>query len=113
MDVVDLLNDRETFADDLVGAVAQVVREKGARAIWAHRAWGVIASAQQVPFVVHEPIEKIEDLRSTDPPWIHVPGAWEGGIRAQLSRALATHTDAGSLVTTLKTVESESKSPAY
>ena len=102
-----------TFADDLAGAVAQVVREKGARAIWAHRGWGLVASAQQVPFVVHEPIEQIEDLRSTDPPWVHVPGAWEGSVRAQLSRALAKHTDAESLVDALKTVEPESKSPAY
>jgi len=102
-----------TWVDDLVGAVGRVVREKEARAIWAHRAWGLVASAQTVPFVVHEPIEEIEDLRSTDPPWIHVPGAWEGGLRARLSGALAVHANAETLIDTLKTVETESKNPAY
>ena len=47
----------QVYVDVLAGAVAQAVRERDAKAIWAHRAWGLVASAQTVPFVVHEPIQ--------------------------------------------------------
>ena len=93
------------YADELVAAVAAVVRDQSARVVWAHRAWAIVASAQSAPFVVHQPINGLEDLRPTDPPWLHVPGAWEGLVRDQLSKAKAVHTDVEPLLAAMKAVE--------
>ena len=101
----EAVGEGRVYADELAGAVSTVVRDQSARWVWAHRAWGLVASAQSVPFVVHEPIAELKDLRPTDPPWLHVPGAWEGVLRDRLSKAKASHVDVEPLLAAMKAVE--------
>jgi hypothetical protein len=89
------------LADELAGAVALAVRQHRVQAIWAHRAWGLVASALTLPYVVHEPITDLTHLKASDPPWIHVPGAWEGVMETQIATAVARSDDAAELLVAL------------
>ena len=85
--------------DALAGAVQSAADTRAAVAVWGHRAWGLVAGATGLPFVVEDPITVLSDLSpSTDPPWIHVPGAWTGAIEKSHSRALAVGEDPQALV---------------
>ena len=85
--------------DALAGAVQLAADTRAAVAVWGHRAWGLVAGATGLPFVVEDPITVLSDLSpSTDPPWIHVPGAWTGAIEKSHSRALAVGEDPQALV---------------
>ncbi len=88
--------------DALAGAVLAAAETRKAEAVWGHRAWGLVAAATGLPFVVEDPISSMGQVNAeTDPPWIHVPGAWEGSIEEMLSRALAVGKDPQALVVAL------------
>ena len=86
------------MADELAGAVAFAVRQKKPKVIWAHRAWGLIASTFEHKFVVHEPVEDLSGLRENDPLWLHVPGAWDGVIQAHTAKAVGVGDDPAALL---------------
>jgi len=86
------------LADELAGAVALAVRQHSAQAIWAHRGWGLVASASALPYVVHQPITDLAHLKASDPPWIHVPGAWDGVLETQIATAVARSDDVAELL---------------
>lgn len=89
------------MVDSLAGAVGVAEAQHSAVAVWAHRGWGLVASTLRVPFVVHQPVRDLAEVEQTDPPWIHVPGAWEGVATERLELALAAGPDAASLVQAL------------
>ena len=68
----------EPLADLVLGGVAAGVRQKPPVAIIASRGWGLVAGGHGVPFAVVDPLTNVSGLRTTDPHWVHVPGAWDG-----------------------------------
>jgi len=88
--------------DAIAGAVQAAAQVRGAVAVWGHRAWGLVAGSTGLPFVVEDPIRSLNDLDAErDPPWVHVPGAWQGSMDAVLSGALAVGSDANELVSAI------------
>jgi len=85
--------------DALAGAVQSAAETRVVVGVWGHRAWGVVAGATGLPFVVEDPIRSIDALDGTrDPPWVHVPGAWSGAMDTVLSSALAAGDDPQALL---------------
>ena len=81
-------------AESVAGAVAAAATAKQAIAIWGHRSWGVVAGLTGLPFVVQDPIQSFDEVDiQVDLPWIHIPGAWNGGIDRVMANSLATGTD--------------------
>ena len=93
-------------ADAIAGAVRSMARSHGAVAVWAHRCWGIVASASDLPFVVEDPVQTLADIDpAQDPGWVHVPGAWTGAVGKQLENALAMDDDASVLLTAIMAIQ--------
>lgn len=83
--------ERRVYADVIAGGLAGAARTTGAVGVYAVGAWGLPASALGLPFVVRRPLRRTADLElMTDPPWVHVPGAWWGVAEGRLALAVAT-----------------------
>ena len=83
----------EVWAEREAGALLAAARATGARGIYAHRAYGVAAAGVGLPYVWSGPICRPEDLDlSSDPAWVHVPGAWQGWMADQCA-AVPSGTD--------------------
>lgn len=95
----------EVYADRLAGTLQTAAARRGARGVWAARAWALPASGAGLPFVVQDPVSSLSFLdQNIDPPWIHVPGAWWGGMDGPLGRALARGEDPAELALALAEV---------
>jgi dienelactone hydrolase len=93
-------------ADAIAGAVRSMARRHDAVGIWAHRCWGIVASAAGLPFVVEDPVQTLADIDpAMDPGWVHVPGAWNGAVTNQLGSALAMGDDTSVLLAALRTIQ--------
>ena len=91
-----------TRVDALAGGVLQVAEREQAEFIWAHRGWGLVAAATGIRFVVHDPIVSVDQIDpALDAPWVHVPGAWNGGAENALKGALNKGADPATLVQSL------------
>jgi hypothetical protein len=91
-------------ADRVVGALAEASRSLGALAAWGQGAASIAVAAGDLPFVLQTPLVALEEVDPThDPAWIHVPGAWSGGLATLQERALARGEDAAVLVQGLQT----------
>lgn len=90
------------YADRFGGALRAAVRQRQLAGVYAVRAWGLVAGAGGVPFVVREPLVRLDQVRpELDPPWVHVPGAWWGAAEAALDGAIARGEEPAALATAL------------
>ena len=90
---------QQPWADALGGSLAALAGQTGAEAVWGGRAWGLAASASGLPFVVRDPVLRLDQVDpEKDPAWIHVPGAWWGGAPSALAGALAQGDDRAALI---------------
>ncbi len=85
-------------ADRPAGALRQAWRQRAALGIYARGAWAVAAAASGAPTVLRDPQRSLQELDpQRDPTWVHVPGAWWGGLDALYEGALATGSDPATL----------------
>ncbi|MEE2752054.1 MAG: hypothetical protein VX519_11550 [Myxococcota bacterium] len=65
------------LANRAAGALLSAMSEVQAIGVFATRAWGVAAEGAGVPYVLGDPLQKLEDINpKIDPAWVHVPGIW-------------------------------------
>ena len=100
---VESIGTGEVRANVVLAAVEEAYRRHRATGIWSERVWGLVAGASGHPFVVYDPVLRPTDLKPNDPAWVHVPGAWQGSVAAQLSGALGASKDRVALAKALKT----------
>ena len=93
---------QRVYADVLAGGLAAAAEASGARGIFAVGAWAMPASAIGLPLVVRRPLRSTADLDlSTDPGWVHVPGAWWGVAGDRLDAAVSSGEAADDLAAAL------------
>jgi hypothetical protein len=98
----------QALVDGAAGAILQAASALGnpdgavVVGVYAVGAWAPTAAATGLPCVLRAPARDPRALDpSLDPPWVHVPGGWWGGLDALYARALAVGDDRGSLVAAL------------
>ena len=102
VDLAESVTSGAPLIDRVAGALLTVAQREDAVAIWGNRAFGLAASGVGLPFVVRDPVRTVDQVDpATDPPWIHVPGAWWGAVEAQLAGALAVGPDPAELARAL------------
>jgi dienelactone hydrolase len=80
--------------------------------VYAVGAWAPVTAAANLPAVLRDPARDPRALDPTrDPPWVHVPGGWWGGLDALYASALAVGDDPAALAAALRGQHS-SPSPA-
>ena len=84
-------------AEAVAGALALAARRADAKGVYAVRAWAVPAAALGLPWVARDPVRDPRRLGADDPAWVHVPGAWWGGMDALLQGARAEGSAPGAL----------------
>ncbi len=90
------------LADRVAGALRTAARQEGAVGVWGSRAYGLPAAGAGLPFVVRDPVRTVDTVDlANDPPWIHVPGAWWGGVEQILGQAVAAGPDRAVLAAAL------------
>lgn len=93
----------QVWADALAGTLQSAAASHDAVAVWAERAWGLPAAASGLPYVIHDPVLTLGELDpERDPAWIHVPGAWWGGLETVYRGSLAMGDDPGPLIVALR-----------
>ena len=101
------------YADRYAGAVRTAVARTEAVAAWGVGGWGVAVAGAGVPHVLRAPPRRVEDLDlGRDPPWLHVPGLWWGGLPELWSSALAVHDDPEVLVAGIRKGSGLDRAPA-
>ncbi len=91
------------YVNRLAGAVAEAAERVQARAVWGVRAWGLVAAGTGLPYVVRDPVLRLDQVDpQRDPAWIHVPGAWWGAVEAGLVGARAMGPDPVALAQQLR-----------
>lgn len=89
---------KKPWADRFAGAVQAAARGRGAVAAWGTGAHAVAVAGSGLPFVLRDPVRKPSEVDvETDPAWVHVPGAWWGGLAPLYADALAVGEDPGEL----------------
>lgn len=92
----------DAWADHLAGTLREAAHHRQAFAVYAVRAWAAPAYASALPYVVRDPVTRLDQLDPLrDPPWIHVPGAWWGGLERARAGAMAAGEDPVALVAAL------------
>ncbi len=93
----------QVYADRVAGAVGAAVEREGAVAAWGVGGFGIAVAGAGVPHVLRSPPTSPDDLDTTrDPPWVHVPGIWWGGLPVLTQEALAVDDLTEPLVAALK-----------
>lgn len=88
------LASRDAWADHLAGTLRLAAQHRQAFGVYAVRAWEAPAFASALPYVVRDPVTTLDQLDvPRDPPWIHVPGAWWGGLERARAGAMAAGQD--------------------
>lgn len=98
---IESVGEGRALADSVYGGVAAAVRQRPPVAIIASRGWGLVAAGHGRPFVVTDPLTSLDQLKPSDPPWVHVPGAWNGVAEARLASAAAVVEDWSEIMSVL------------
>jgi dienelactone hydrolase len=102
VDLAESIATGQPLIDRVVGAMSAVAEREGAVAAWGARGYGLAAAGVGLPFVVRDPVRTIDAVDPLlDPPWIHVPGGWWGGVERLLALAEAAGPDRAALVESL------------
>ncbi len=95
----------------LSGALAAAADRISARAIYSKRGFALVAAGTGLPYAVLDPIRTLDDLRPTDPTWIHVRGAWWGALEPVWQGALIVASDRPAVVSALQKALTEAPAP--
>ncbi len=88
LDLAEAIATGRPLADRVAGALRTAARREHAVGVWASRAYGLPAAGADLPFVVRDPVRTVDEVDpAQDAPWIHVPGAWWGGVQQILGQA--------------------------
>jgi len=91
------------YADRYAGAVRTAVDRTDAVAAWGVGGWSVAVAGAGVPHVLRGPPSRMADVDlARDPPWLHVPGLWWGGLPKLWAGALAVDDDPEVLVAAVR-----------
>lgn len=92
----------EAYVDRLSGTLQVAAARRGAVGVYATRGWALPAAGLGLPFVVEDPVLRVEQVdENIDPEWIHAPGVWWGGLDPLLARAVANGQDPSALAAAL------------
>jgi len=91
------------YTHTLSGALAAAAARIDAEAIYAVRGHALVAAGTGLDYAVLDPIRTPADIDpTTDPAWIHVPGAWWGALKPVWTRAVAIGTERDTVVQNLR-----------